>query len=76
MVPLQAMLLATTLGDIYERKAKESGQVPAELRAFLSTVTPEQAKAADVPAEELHRLGIKPNQGESSPIKPHESTCA
>ncbi len=77
--PLQGLLLATVLGDLYERKAKETGKVPAEVIAFLSAVTPEQAEAAGVSAEKLQHLlqiGIKLNQGESSPIKPGESACA
>lgn len=52
------------LGNIYERKAKESGPVAAELRAFLSTVTPEQAKVAGVSAKDLQGLGIKPDQAQ------------
>jgi hypothetical protein len=75
MMPLQAMLLATVFGDMYEKKMKETGRVPAELLAFLSTVTPEQARAAGASAEELQELlqfGVKLNQGESRPIKPDE----
>ncbi len=58
MIPLQEMLLATAFGDMYERKAKETGQVPAEVLAFLSTVTPEQARAAGASSEILQMLGI------------------
>lgn len=76
LAPLQGMFAATVIGDLYEQKAKETGQVPAEVLAFLSTVTPEQARAAGASPEILRMLGIKPNQSESSRIKPGESACA
>jgi len=75
MVPFQLMLLATAFGDLYGRNAKGTGQVPPEILAFLSALPPEQLTSAGATPEILQMLGIKANQGESSPIKPEPPPC-
>ncbi len=66
MWPMTRMLLLNAFGGIYKQQINEAGRIPSELLEFLSTVTPEQAKAAGVSAEELQdvlQFGIEVNQG-------------
>lgn len=66
--PLQKLLLATMVGNVYEGKVEATGRVPSEALDFLSAVKSEQTEAAGVNWEELQahlQYAIKLNQGES-----------
>lgn len=67
MAPLNAMLLANSVGNLMEMQMKKTGCVPPEVFKFLAETAPDEARAAGVPEQyfDAPASPIKSDQGES-----------